>query len=73
MASDLDAHQRWMEDLGAEAARRRYMPDMADVPDDMMPDGVSVSKEDMSASGSVADQTVNPPCAPSLSSVKGIQ
>ena len=59
MSGDLRAHQQWMQQLGEEAARRRYMPNMADMPDDMMPNGMRVSKEEEdSASSSDAGHTV---------------
>ena len=71
MSSDLRAHQQWMQQLGEEAARRRYMPNMADMPDDMMPNGMSVSKEgEDSASPSVAGQTaLHDPPLPSPESI----
>ena len=46
-------HQKFMEDLGQEAFRRRYMPNMGDIPSDMMSAGRHVSTESTATTSSV--------------------
>ena len=69
-------HQQWMDELGKEAFRRKYMPNMADIPGDMMsgekgvPDPVSTPPASVTKKHYVSDSS-NPGKKVTMSSVGG--